>query len=257
MKNTILSQKEAQLLEALITNHGLVVTTGQILERLKKDKSRQEGYNLMTKLAKAGWLVRIRQGVYYIANLESRGTVGLSVITIAQLIQEDSYISFEAALQYHGMFDQHLRAVYSITLKKTKNITIQNTDFHFIRTNRKMYYGFEKDWVEGRPIKVATAEKAILDILNFRRTDYMADIVLEKLRVYRDVFDWKRLFGFAENQNLAVKRTLGFLLDKLFIDNEDLYNQVKKANGYNYLSLSREKQNFNAKWRLYHSEHFQ
>ncbi len=255
VKNTLLSHKEALLLENLIAKHGLVVSVAQIFDELKKEKTKQEIYNLTSKMAKVGWLVRIRQGVYCIASLESRGTAGLSIFSIAQLIEKDSYISFEAALHYHSMFDQSLRAVRSVSLKKTKTVTVQDIEYEFIQTDEKLFYGFQEEWEGNQRIKVATAEKAILDILNYKRTEYMADIVLEKLRDYRDMIDWKNLFVLAKKQNLSVQRTLGFLLDKINIDTTELHDNLKTTKGYN--RLTQDDRNFNAKWRLYYSNHFQ
>lgn len=254
MKNTILSQKEADLLENLLFKYGVVVSFTQIFEELKEEKSKQEIYNLTSKLAKRGWLVRIRRGIYYIAGLESRGTTSLSVFVIANILEKDSYVSFEAALQYHGMFDQYLRKINCVSLKRNKTATVQKIEYEFFQTDKKLFYGFEEKWEGKQKIKVATAEKAILDILSFKRSDYMADLVLEKLRDYQHFLDIEKLVKLSKKQNLAVKRTLGFLLDKAGIETEEFHKEIKNFKGYNKLTTKADI--FNAKWRLYHSNHF-
>ena len=242
------------MLETLIEKYGLVVSVAQIFVELKQEKTRQEIYNLTSKLAKAGWLVRIRKGTYYIAGLESRGTTGLPIFAIAQLIEKDSYVSFEAALQYHGMFDQHLRVVRCISLKKMKKAEMQGIQYEFVQTAKKLFTGFEEKWEEGQKFRVATAEKALLDMLNFKRTDYIIDVVLEKLRVHQAELDWKKLFSLARQQNFAVQRTLGFLLDQINVKTDDFYSDIKTVKGYSRMTA--DSRIFNAKWRLYYSSHF-
>jgi len=254
VKSTILSQKEALLLENLIANYGLVVTFEQIFNELKKDKSRAEIRNLVSKITKAGWLVRVTKGIYYIASLESRGTASVSVFVLAHLLAQDSYVSFEGALQYHGMFDQHLRTIRSVSLKKRKTVVLQNTNYEFIKTGKKNFSGFETVWQEGQEARVATIEKAILDILNFKRSAFAVDLIVEKLREHRDIIDEKRLNELSKNQSLTVQRLLGFLLDQVDIESGVIYERLKNRQGYSRMTA--DSTEFNSKWRLYYHKHF-
>jgi len=255
MKSTILSQKEVLLLENLIVKYGLVVTFDQVFKELKNTKSRQEIYNQVGKLSKAGWLARITKGVYYIANLESRGTVSVSVFALARLLAKDSYVSFEGALQYHGMFDQHLRTIRSVSLKKRKMAILQKINYEFIKTGKKNFYGYETVWQEGQEARVATAEKAILDMLNFKRSASAVDLIAEKLREYQDMFDEKRLNQLSKKQSITVRRILGFLLDQADIDSGVIHKRLKDKQGYSRMTADSAR--FNAKWRLYYHKHFQ
>ena len=87
-KGTILSQKESELLENLIAKVGLFVTFEQVVEELSCLMSRQEIRNLVSKLVKNGWLVRIKKGTYYITTLESRGTFNVSNFHIATCLSK-------------------------------------------------------------------------------------------------------------------------------------------------------------------------
>lgn len=254
MKSTILSKKDAELLENLIVKCGLFISFEQISNELRSGENLQRVKNVVGKLIKQGWLVRIKRGIYYISNLESRGTINISPIVAAQILVEDSYISCEAALQYYGMFDQYLRTITSISLKRRKTKTIQNINYRFITTKKSNYFGWRKFQIDGREIKVAEAEKAILDILSFSRTVSSTDLVLEKLKEYRDNFSIEKLNRFSERQSLAVKRILGFLLDNAGINSDFIYNLVKNENGSSY--IDKASKNFNSKWRLYFSDHF-
>ena len=255
MTNTILSQKQAELLENLIAKYGVIVNFEQIYKELKHKISRQEVRNLVSKLFKNGWLVRIKKGVYYITTLESRGTAsGLSAYIIAQILVKDSYISTEAALQYHGMFDQYLKTITSVSQKQYKTKNIQKIIYKFIKTNKKHFYGWKEVSIQSKSVKIATAEKAILDLLSFDKTIYAIDLVLEKLKEYKHNFSFNRFSRFIERQSISVQRILGFLFDKADIDSSYIQHQIKNKAGCSY--MSQDSKIFNAKWRLYYHQHF-
>lgn len=254
VKSTILSQKEALLLENLIAKYGLVVTFEQIFSELEKSKSRQEIRNLVSKITKAGWLARVTKGIYYIASLESRGTASVSVFVLAHLLAQDSYVSFEGALQYHGMFDQHLRTIRSVSLKKRNAVVLQNTNYEFVKTGKKNFYGYETIWQEGQEARIATIEKAILDMLNFKRSAFASDLIAEKLREHRGMIDEKKINELSKKQSLTVQRLLGFLLDRADIDSVVIYKRLKNRRGYSRMTADSTK--FNSKWRLYYHKHF-
>lgn len=255
-KRTILSEKELNLVENLISKYGVIVDFEQVYSQLKDNLGRQETRNLVSKLVRNGWLVRIKKGIYYITTLESRGIANISEFIIAQILENNSYISFESALQYHKIFDQHIRTVTSISLKQKKEKEIQGTIYNFIKTTKKNYYGWEEVRIESRIVKIATLEKAILDMLTFKRTIHSIDLVLEKIREYADDFNWDKLNKLSRNQSATVQRILGFLLDKVGVDSKYLHKLIKKKNrrsGY----MTKDSKLFNAKWRLYYHNHFE
>lgn len=251
---TILSKKESFLIENLIAKYGLIVNFNQIYQELSQDYSRQQVRNLVSKMTGNGWLVRIKKGVYYITNLESRGFANVSVLIIAQTILEQSYVSFETALEYHGIFDQHVRTIRSLCLKKQTDKTIQGIRYVFIKTSEKNFYGWEQAQIEGRIVKVATLEKAIIDIIRSRRSVYSLDMVLEKLKEYKNSFDFEKLKEMAQGQSITVRKILGFLLDKAEIDSELIHELLKNNKGASL--MTKDSKVFNAKWNLYYHNHF-
>ena len=254
-KRTILSEKELDLVENLISEYGVVIDFEQIFAQLKGKLGRQATRNLVSKLVENGWLVRIKKGTYYITTLESRGVANISEFIIAQILEKDSYISFESALQYYKIFDQYIQTITSISLKQKKDKEIQGIKYNFIKTNEKNYSGWKEVQVENKLVKMATLEKAILDMLAFRRTVHSIDLVLEKMREYKNDFDWDRLNELSRNQSVTVQRILGFLLDKIEIDSEYLHKLVEKNKGRSS-RMTNDSKLFDAKWRLYYHNHF-
>jgi len=254
-KRTILSEREYNLIEEIIAQFSVIVTFEQIFSILKKRMSRQAARNLINKLVKNGWLVRIKKGTYAISSLESRGLLTLSTFKTAQILNENSYISFEAALQHHGMFDQMLKKIASVSLKRQATKDVQETTYQFVKTKKDLFFGWEEERVDNFLVKVATSEKAALDILTYRRNAYSIDLVFEKLSEYKKKFNFDRLNKFCSRHSLTVQRILGFLLDKLSIDSTYLYNLTKKSKSTSF--MTKDSKQFNAKWRFYYDKHFE
>lgn len=255
LKRTILSEKEINLLESLIASYGEIVTTEQIFSILKGKLTHQSIKNLINKLSKNGWLVRIKRGVYFVSGLETRNFISIPVVKIAQIIEKDSYVSFETALQYYGMFDQFLNTVISISKKSSLSRIIQNINYKYILVKDKIYFGYEEKRIDGYIVKIARPEKAILDMLSYQRDLNTIDLILEKIKEYKNDFNFDLLNKFSKQHSKTVQRILGFLLDKVNIDTNYLYESIKKSKSCSYMSKNSDK--FNSRWRLYYDGYFE
>lgn len=253
-KKTILSENESNIIEALLARYGSVITFEQINHELEKKISRPSIRNLASKLVRNGWLIKIKKGVYAIAGIESRGFLTLPVYKVAQILDDDSYVSFETALQHHGMFDQLVDTIVSVTTKKRNKTTLQGITYRFIKTKSDLFYGWEDRRVENYLVKIATPEKALLDMLAFRRSAYSVDLVLEKFKEHKDDFNYKRFDEFLQKQSLTVQRISGFLFDLADIDSSPLHDLVKHKKTSSLMTAESKK--FNAKWRLYYEDRF-
>lgn len=248
-KKTILSENESNIIESLLARYGSIVTFEQVYLELEKKISRPATRNFINKLVKNGWLVRIKKGVYAISSIDSRGFLALPIYKIAQILVDNSYVSFEAALQHHGMFDQQLAIIISVSIKSRQAPTLQGITYKFIKTKSELFYGWEGKRVENYLVKIATPEKALLDMLSFQRSAYSVDLVLEKLKEHKHDFDYERFNKFLKKQSLTVKRITGFLFDLAGIDSSHLYNTVRHKKTSSFITAKSKK--FNARWRLY------
>jgi len=104
MKSAVLNTTQLAFLEELMLRFGKVVTYEQ-LAPLVPTRDAVAKRQFVSRLAVAGWLVRIKKGVYQVADISSLGTLTLSRYALAQILAPGSYVSFEAALQFHGMHD--------------------------------------------------------------------------------------------------------------------------------------------------------
>ena len=254
MKQTILSVKQSELLENLIVKYGQIVTSGQILGQAEGFWDYKQAKNLVTKLVKNGWLIRIKRGLYVISDLSSRGFLTLSPYVVANLLVPDSYVSFESALQQYGMFDQLTDKTISVALKMYKAVKLGSTGYSFIKTKPEFYFGWQEVDVDNRNARVATPEKALIDMVNFHKSQYAIDLVIEKLQEYKDNLDMARLDNYLSRFSLTTMKIFGLIFDLIRINSDRLYELVKAKHGTHWMLAGDRK--FNAKWRLYYQDYF-
>lgn len=254
MKQTILSVKQSELLENLIVKYGQIVTSYQIISEAKRFWDYRQAKNLITKLVKNGWLIRIKRGLYAISDLSSRGFLSVSPYVAANLLNHQSYVSFESALQYYGMFDQLVGKTISISLIQYKPVKLAGMEYSFIKTKSEYYFGWQNVLIESHTARIATPEKALIDIVNFHKSHYSIDLVIEKIRDYQSDVDMARLNDYLGKFSSTTIKIFGLIFDLLGINSDTLYKLVNTRRGTNWM-LPGDNQ-FNAKWRLYYNDFF-
>jgi len=253
MKNTILSEKDANIIEKVVLAFGRIVTANELMTVFTKEYGQSSAHNRIQILARAGWFLRIKRGVYIITeNLSSRSFSDLSLLTISQALNRNSYISLGSALNHYGMFDQYAKSVSAINLQFSKKYKFQDNDFKFVKVAKKYYFGFTQVRQDGKIINIASREKALLDYLYVDKSFYSASLVFEKFKEHRDEIDFQLLQEYALRYGASIQRKVGFLLDQLHINTDSLLVGAKQHQGYS--RFTKESKKFNAKWRIYYDD---
>ena len=254
MKRISLTTNESEILESALIKYGNVVTFDQLSNFF--DEDRRYTRIRINKLVKQGWLKRVKKGVFVISDLSSRGSLSISHKAIVNLLVQEAYISFETALQHHGLYDQLLASINSVSLKQYKSTTIDNTIFNFIKTQQRYFYGWEIEDIDGQSVKIAHIEKALIDLLQFHRSRYSTDLVLEKLSEFKSDISHRRLTEYALKANLTSRRILGFLMDYVEMDNKEILTSVNNRSSVAFISNT-EDSKYNHKWQLYYDRYFE
>lgn len=253
-KYSILSRIDLAIIEEIITHCGSVTNFNCIYQTLAKEYSRAEVKNKISKLKKAGWLVRIKRGTYAITSIDSHNFANISPLAISFIFVPNSYVSFEFALNYYNLFDQLPKKITAVTSLKSKKYAFQDMEYQFIKTKPELIFGFKEVNTNSQKGKVAELEKAILDFLYFRSDTYTVDLVLEKLKEGKDELDFEKLIEYGFKYPLTVKRRLGYLLDLLEVNTNKIHKKTKAKRGYS--KLTKNSNIFNAKWRIYYEDRF-
>ena len=250
MKQAVLNQTQLRFLEEILLRYGIVVTYAEIaaLVPANGDAGKRQ---FVSRLVQAGWLVRIKNGVYQIADLSSLGTLTLSRYAIATILVPESYVSFEGALQFHGLHDQMMQTLTSVSLRQHTATDLNGLTYRYVKTREEFFFGFETHIFDGQESQIATAEKALIDLVQLHRTAYTSDRVAEVLTDNGHQLDLDRLNQYLERANLTTQRIFGLLLEKLGIgyDNELLRRVQSTAAS---TRLTPDSSTYNAKWRLYY-----
>jgi len=254
MKQTILSAKQGELLEKMIVKYGQIVVSDQIIAEAKGCWDYKQAKNLITKLVKNGWLIRIKRGLYAISDLSTRGFLSLSPYLVANLLVKNSYVSFESALAYCGMLDQFTDKMISVSPKVYKTVSLNNIEYSFIKTKAELYFGWQEVTIDNRTTRIATAEKALIDIINFHRSKYAVDLVIEKLQEHQNSLDIVQLNQYLSKMSFTTIKIFGFVFDLLGINSDQLYKLIKTRQSTHWMLAGDKK--FNAKWRLYYNDYF-
>ena len=252
-KRTILSEKELNLLENLIAKYGNIINFQNFYSEVSTFLSRQEAANLVAKLKRNGWIVRIKKGIYAIASLTSHGFSDISPFVIARTLVNNSYVSFEAALAYYNLFDQMVKSVISVSPLKPRAFEFQKLNYQFVKVKKKLFFGYRDVDVEGYRSQIAELEKIFLDYLYFRNDTYSLHIFWEKINLGRNMINFGKMMEYAMHYPVTTKRRLGFLLNRLGEDTKILFDSLHKK-GYSYLTKNSRK--FNNKWRIYYEDRF-
>ncbi len=254
MKRISLTPVELEVLETAMIEFGAVVSFDQLRSLLDEDV--QYSRIRISKLVKQGWLKRIKKGVFVISDLSTRGKLSISPNAIVNVLVEEAYISFEMALQYYGLYDQLLTNINSVALKQYKATVIDGYTYTFTKTQQRFFYGWDVQRIDGQLVKIASLEKALIDLIQLHRGRYSTDLVLEKLDTFRDDIDQEKLIDFVLKANLTTQRILGFLLDCVGMKSDRIYSAVENRRSVSSISNS-ENNMYNHKWKIYYDQHFE
>ena len=139
MKQAVLNRTQLDVLENALIRHGNIVTFADLAPLIPAQAAANKR-QFVKQMADTGWLVRIKRGLYQIAELSTLGMLTLSRYTVAQLLVEESYVSFETALQYHGMYDQLPGAVVSVARQQHAEVILEGIRYRTIKTSDKFYW---------------------------------------------------------------------------------------------------------------------
>ncbi|MFH1744582.1 MAG: hypothetical protein ABH881_00210 [bacterium] len=253
MKNTILSEKDTKLIEKAILKYGRILSIGDLMNIFKEYYSDNSAHNRISQLTRVGWLRRIKQGLYLIIdNLSARSQNDISLAVIANALVSKSYVSLSYALNYYQMFDQYGKTITSITVEKSKRYNFDNYVFKFSEVRKEQYFGFIEKREDGKIIKIAEAEKALIDYLYLDKSFGSASLVFEKIRDYQADLDLNKLQSYAARSGLTVSRKIGFMLDELNLNSDQSFKALKNKSGASHFTADSKK--FNSKWRLYYDD---
>jgi hypothetical protein len=151
------------------------------------------------------------------------------------------------------MFDQLTVKTVSVSLKGYKSVQVAGLDYVYVKTKPEYFFGWQEVQVDNDSARLATPEKALIDMVNFHRSHYSIDMVIEILSEHRDDLDLTRLNDYLSKFSLTTIKIFGLIYDFLGIDSDELLGLVNKRGTHWVVSGDKK---FNSKWRLYYNPYF-
>jgi predicted transcriptional regulator of viral defense system len=114
-------------------------------------------------MVKNGDLIALKRGVYAFG--DKYRTSPVNYISIANILHQPSYVSFEYALSYHGLIPERVYTVTSASFKKSVEYTTPLGNFSYQKIPAKAY-SLGIDWKYNEQdggYFIATVEKALCD----------------------------------------------------------------------------------------------
>jgi predicted transcriptional regulator of viral defense system len=119
--------------------------------------------NNLTRWAKKGYLIRLRQGYFAFSAYKGKNDYALY---FAGRIYRPSYISLHTALAFYGMIPEAVVQITSVTSLKTISFTNDFGEYSYHNVKENLMFGYElKPMADNRTMQFATPEKALLDLL--------------------------------------------------------------------------------------------
>ena len=163
----------------------------------------------MTKWTKNGRLIKIRNGLYVIADKKDQ----LNMEMISHLLYEPSYISLERALSKYGLIPEMVYNSTAVTTRQTKTFQNEFGSFIYQSIKKDLFFGFKKIKETGGVYLLAEPEKALLDYfyLNSAQINNLDDVSelrlneavingldKKKLKKYLKIFGGRKLEQICE-----------------------------------------------------------
>ncbi len=174
--------------------------------------------DLVRKLARTRWLVRLVPGKYLIIPLEA-GLEGFPmsdryVIAREVLGSVPYYISHYSAMELQQMTTQPVNTVFVIVRRQRRSRMIASVEYRFVYASPGSFWGWEEIWATPQEqVQVSDLERTLLD--GAARPDLCGGIgeVGRGLWLRRDDLDEARLLEYAKRlDHKAAARRIGFLL---------------------------------------------
>lgn len=154
--------------------------------------------NNITRWIKKGYLIRLRQGLYAFA--EYKHHTGYALY-FANRMYSPSYISLHSALAFYGLIPESVVQITSVSSLKTISFANDFGEYSYKTVKENLIFGYDlKPMADNRSLKMATPEKAMVDLLYlYPFYDNIAE--MEELRFDGDYlqneFNWSRLAEYA------------------------------------------------------------
>ena len=220
------------LLNRVVETVGPLFTVEQVKSTASGlDLTSQRINGLLSQLAQAGWIERVKQGTYA-ARAPLFGTA-IHPYAVAAALVSPLAISHWSALSHHGLTTQIPPMVQASTTAVVVTPEMRRgtayrprgraawralgLEFEFIRVQTGRFFGFQDEWVsQWHRVQITDPERTMLDLFATPQVFGSLQTGLETLEAYWGQFDLDKLVAYALRYAVgATINRLGWALETL------------------------------------------
>jgi predicted transcriptional regulator of viral defense system len=239
-----------ELLSNLGAQYGRIITVEQARQNaaefgLSENYVRQAFHHL----EKAGWITRLKRGMYALTSPLFAVPEPLHEFEIVMHLVEPAAISHWTAMHYHGFTEQIPHTTYVLTTEnwrpRQKNsddprvYTVDGHNYEFIQVKPERFFGIDSVWIGNQNharVKITDRERTLIDGLI--RPQYCGDFgaVIESIHEHAHELDLDRLVDYALKIDAATCKRLGWTLSEVMSDVPQL-NRLRDVQVAGYVPL--------------------
>jgi predicted transcriptional regulator of viral defense system len=160
------------------------------------DESLYQAQRRLTDWTHSGRVKRLRRGLYTLP--ETQRVCEPHPFMVANHLVKGSYVSLEMALSYYGHIPEHVAVISCVTTGRPGEWENEFGRFCYRHIHPQYFFGIDYQLLANyQPVFIAYPEKALLDLIYFRKGADSPEF-LETLRLqHLDRFNLERLHAFA------------------------------------------------------------
>lgn len=132
---------------------------------------------LLHRYTKRGITVKLKNGLYALSG------VTIPEFSIANRLQEPSYVSLEAALSFHRLIPETVYTITSMTTRTPRERSVLGKEYHYYRIRPSAFTGYKPITQGDGTVLVADPEKALVDYYDLVARGLRKPLDTERLRI--------------------------------------------------------------------------
>lgn len=220
----------------------------------------QQARKALSRLAKNGWIKRLKRGLYLLVPLEAGidGQWSDDPLLIGTQLAPEAAIAYWTALHFWQMTEQVPRTIFvqAKAQRSPAQETILGVRYQFVSITPERFFGIQKQSSKGMTFGITDREKTLIDACS---CPDLCGGILQIAQVLESVviFDWGKLDQYLERfDSGAVYKRLGYLVERLNISMPDRETrlerwQSKLSQGIAWLEPGEAQSgSINTRWRV-------
>lgn len=220
--------------------------------------SRSSLKNLLSKLSKSTWVIRLEREKYLIVPFEAgiEGKWSAEPFIIASQLVEPYAIAYWSAINYWGYTEQIVRTIFILTTKKKSKMQFEilGVPYQFIKVPQNKFFGITQAWITNKKINITDKERTLIDAMDKPELcgGFIESSKVLKIGFEKNEFSLAKLMEYgAKAGNRTIFKRIGYLLDFYNINQPELREFCKKklSKGYSRLDpAGNVKGQYNKEW---------